>query len=395
MYFYRAVSSLTNATGEMDRLKEAMTTWGALLLVLVLGVASSFLSVSQDPWAVAMAELEEAHLDEAAAAEGETITYSYTPPKREVAPTGGGSGLDDSSGPESSSPEPEPKVSYANAFSSGTPVPDQEAVFVFESRGRAHGVGLCMDGVYYRALAGQNCEEIIDYYYTGVQIQKVDDEQPIRVKCQDGQVREYPMREYLYRLTEEPDSFPYEGLKVHVISARTYTLSVIARGKHAAEGYDICSSGACCQAFNENKDLSKYPNHMAVVDQTESQVICYNGEPIIAAYCGSCGGHTENNEDVWGGEPIPYLRGKPDSYCRHSSRFSTMKEISVTDLTRKINAAGLSVGKLELVDLSSRTTGGSVIEARLEGSYGTKTLSGKKLAELLGLPTAKIDYSFK
>jgi SpoIID/LytB domain protein len=278
----------------------------------------------------------------------------------------------------------------SNALSSGTNVPGPDAVFVFNAYGRAHGVGLCMDGVKYRAAAGQSYLDIINYYYTGVTIGQTDENQTIRVKANDGGVHSLPMNEYLCHLVEEPDDFPTEGLKVLYTAARTYTLSVIARGKHRAEGFDICASGDCCQAFDPNKSVSNYPNSVAAVNATAGQIITYNGAPINAAYCGSCGGHTENNEDVFGNDPLPYLRGKPDSYCSQSPRFSTTKEISVSELQSHFD-----VGTLQLVDLSDRTPGGRVRNARIVGSGGTKTIKGKDFADILGFKATRIDYTFK
>ncbi|MBU1671499.1 MAG: SpoIID/LytB domain-containing protein [Actinobacteria bacterium] len=274
------------------------------------------------------------------------------------------------------------------SLSSGTPVPGGDSVFMFKQYGRAHGVGLCMDGVKYRAAAGQSCMDIINYYYTGVTVRQIDDNQPVTVKGRDGSVRTLSMKEYLYHLAEEPEDYPAEGLKVLYIAARTYVLSCRARGKH--QGYDLCSSGGCCQAFDENKDISKSPNNCAAVDATAGQVLYYADQPITAAYCGSCGGHTENNEDVWGGTAIPYLRGKPDQYCSKSSRYCTTKEISVRDLSGK-----LGVGTLKMIDLSDRTPGGRVRTAKITGESGSKTMSGKDFAKVLGFGTAKIEYSFK
>ncbi len=291
-------------------------------------------------------------------------------------------------------PATTPVVQGASAssseLSSGTDVPGPDAVFVFKAYGRAHGVGLCMDGVLYRALAGQSYLDIINYYYTGVTIGQTDEGQTIRVKANDGSIHNLPMNEYLYRLVEEPDDYPREGLKVLYTAARTYTLSVIARGKHKSQGFDICASGDCCQAFDPNKSVSNYPNSVAAVNATAGQVILYNGSPIDAAYCGSCGGHTENNEDVFGNEPLPYLRGKPDDYCSQSPRFSTTKEISVSDLQ-----GHFGVGELRLVDLSDRTPGGRVRNAKIVGSGGTKTIKGKEFASILGFKVTRIDYTFK
>ena len=233
--------------------------------------------------------------------------------------------------------------------------------YFFSGRGRAHGVGMCMDGALYRAYDGWSYHDIINYYYTGIQFGRADDNQPIRVKGRDGQIRTWTMHDYLYHLQEEPESCPMEDLKVLYVAARTYALSCIARGKHAKEGFDICSSGDCCQACDENKDLSKYPKNCAAVDATAGEIITYDGKPITAAYCGSCGGHTENNEDVWGGSAIPYLRGKPDTYCQRSSRYAWNVTMKKSEVEARLNSSGdTAVGTLYAMDLSNRTPGGRV-----------------------------------
>lgn len=266
--------------------------------------------------------------------------------------------------------------------------------FTFKGRGRGHGVGLCMDGVYYRAMDGQSYRDIISHYYTGIDFGKTDDGQPIRVKCLDGQIRTYTLKNYLYHLAEEPETYPFEGLKVLYVAARTYTLSCIARGKHHAEGFDICSSGGCCQAFDENKDISKYPNNCAAVDATSGEIITYQEEPIIAAYHGSCGGHTENNEDVWGGDPRPYLRGKPCGYCHLSSRYEWTVEMTRSEVEARLNQGeDTQVGSLFSMDLSSRTPGGRVKKAVLVGSLGSKTVSGSTLAGRLGFQSSLFELS--
>jgi len=282
------------------------------------------------------------------------------------------------------------EVEKSVALSPGSELTSPNAVFVFKCYGRAHGVGLCMDGVRYRAQAGHSATQIINAYYTGVTIAQVDDNRPIRIKGRGGRIHTLSMKEYMYHLSEEPEDFPPEGLKVLYLAARAYTLSVIARGKHTAQGYDICSSGDCCQAFDENKDVSKSPNNKAAVDATSGQALFYNGSPIIAAYCGSCGGHTDNNEDVWGGQGIPYLRGRPDSFCSRSPRYLAVKEMSAKDLQGK-----LGVGALKLVDLSDRTPGGRVRTVRVVSAGGAKSVSGKALAEILGFRSTRYEYTFR
>jgi SpoIID/LytB domain protein len=200
------------------------------------------------------------------------------------------------------------------------------------------------------------------------------------------------MHDYLHHLQEEPDNYPLEELKALYVAARTYTLSCIARNKHSAQGFDICSSGECCQAFDENKNVANYPNNNAAVDATAGQIMTYNGQPITAAYCGSCGGHTENNEDVWGGSAIPYLRGKPDDYCHNSPRFAWSASFKKTDVEARLNSrSDTAIGSLYVMDLSNRTPGGRVKTARLVGSSGVKSVPGSTLQALFGFSGTKYD----
>jgi SpoIID/LytB domain protein len=267
-----------------------------------------------------------------------------------------------------------------------------DPLYYFVGTGRAHGVGMCMDGVYYRAKEGQDYHAILNYYYTNVAFSRTDEARAVRVKGRDGQIRTLTMHDYLHHLQEEPDNYPYEELKCLYVAARTYTLSCITRNKHTAEGFDICSSGECCQAFDENKSLANYPNNNAAVDATSGEIMTYNGAPITAAYCGSCGGHTENNEDVWGSTPIPYLRGKPDTYCSSSPRFAWNATFTKADLENRLNSNGdTAVGSLYVIDLSRRTPGGRVKTARIIGSSAIKTVPGSTLQSLLGFSSTRYD----
>lgn len=280
-------------------------------------------------------------------------------------------------------------TSVAGAGPSGA---GAEPVYYFVGHGRAHGVGMCMDGVYYMAQQGAEYHNILSYFYTGISFTQTDEARAVRVKGRDGQIRTWTLHDYLHHLQEEPDNYPLEELKALYVAARTYTLSVINRNKHTAAGFDICSSGECCQACDENKNIAAYPNNNAAVDATSGEIMTYNGQPITAAYCGSCGGHTENNEDVWGGTAIPYLRGKPDPYCQYSPRYEWRASFTKSQLEARLNSNGnAAVGALNVMDLASRTPGGRVKTARLVGSGGVRYVDGDELAGILGFSNTKFD----
>ncbi|MGQ9476577.1 MAG: SpoIID/LytB domain-containing protein [Actinomycetota bacterium] len=269
----------------------------------------------------------------------------------------------------------------------GASVADGRTV-TFIGHGRGHGVGLCMAGVYYRALRGEEYHDIIRTYYTGIDFSRVSDDTVIRVLCRDGMVRPYTLREYLYRLQEEPDTWPAQGLRVLVVAARTYVLSCIARGKHAGDGYDICPYGSCCQSFNEQINPATRPNIVAAVNATEGEIITYNGQPIIAAYSSCCGGYTAGPEEAWGGNPVPYLRPVPDDACAPDEDHDWRVAMSWEDLQNRLNSRSeTAVGILYGVEVLSRWTSGRVKDIRVFGSGGSKVVSGRLFASIVGLQT--------
>jgi len=258
----------------------------------------------------------------------------------------------------------------------------------FYGHGYGHGVGLCMAGVYYRALRGEEYHQIIRTYYTGIDFSYVSDDMPLKVMCRDGVVRTYTMREYLYRLQEEPDSWPSEGLKVLAVAARTYALSCIARGKHAGDDYDICPYGSCCQAFNEQIDPNTRPNIVAAVNATAGEIITYQGQPIIAAYSSCCGGHTAGMDEVWGGNPVPYLQPVPDDACAPDENHDWEVTMSKEELQAKLNShPDTAVGTFYGFEALPRGPSGRVLSIRIAGSAGSQTVKGTLFASVVGLKT--------
>jgi len=258
----------------------------------------------------------------------------------------------------------------------------------FIGHGRGHGVGLCMAGVYYRAQRGEEYHQIIRSYYTGIDFSHVSDDMPIKVKCRDDQIRTYTLREYLYRLQEEPDSWPTQGLRVLMVAARTYTLSCIARGKHAGEDFDICPYGSCCQAFNEQIDPATRPNIVAAVNATAGEIITSNGQPIIAAYSSCCGGYTAGVDEAWGGTPISYLSPVYDDACAADDDHDWQVTMAWDEVQARLNShADTAVGTLYGFEIISRWTSGRVKQVRIDGSGGSKTVSGTLFASVVGLQT--------
>jgi stage II sporulation protein D len=102
-----------------------------------------------------------------------------------------------------------------------------------------------------------------------------------------------------------PVSFPQiEALKAQAVAARTYALR--NRGQFQDRGYDICATPTC-QVYKGQ--AAEQPLSDRAVHETQGIAAYYRGAFINALYTSTCGGHTEDGEKVFEGQPSPYLRG--------------------------------------------------------------------------------------
>src|SRR5688572_1840182 len=102
-----------------------------------------------------------------------------------------------------------------------------------------------------------------------------------------------------------PGGYPaLEAQKAQAIAARTYALR--NKGQFASSGFDILPT-IRSQVYRGLS--SEHPLSSRAVDETRGVVATYEGEPINALYTSTCGGRTENSENVFN-DAIPYLRGR-------------------------------------------------------------------------------------
>jgi stage II sporulation protein D len=187
-----------------------------------------------------------------------------------------------------------------------------------------------------------------------------------------------------------PEAFPEkEALKAQAVAARTY--AVKRRGQFEAEGYDLCATPAC-QVYRGV--AAERPLSNAAVAETAGEVLTFDGKPVDALYTSTCGGRTENAENVFS-QKEPYLVSRA---CVLESRAPVLASSSERPLT--LEAAILHrLGVLESVDESglasySETTRWLTSTLRVlgqspcwsEGSPGDsgRTLDLPALAGLLG-----------
>lgn len=136
----------------------------------------------------------------------------------------------------------------------------------------------------------------------------------VRISLKDGQlfvVNQVTLEKYIMCVatSEMNANCPPALLEAQTIAARSWLLAAEEQ-KHKDLGLDACNDD-CCQRYQGVNNLTE--SAVAAGQSTHGKVLIYYHQICDARYSKSCGGITENNENVWSEEPKPYLRSIQDS----------------------------------------------------------------------------------
>jgi stage II sporulation protein D len=118
-------------------------------------------------------------------------------------------------------------------------------------------------------------------------------------------VNELPIEEYLLGVVPNelnPVTFgEVEALKAQAVAARTYIMRNL--GQYKREGYDICATDACQVYMGQGTEQALSTQ---AVTETRGMIAAYGDQPINAMYSSTCGGRTEDAENIFD-QKFPYL----------------------------------------------------------------------------------------
>jgi len=103
-----------------------------------------------------------------------------------------------------------------------------------------------------------------------------------------------------------------EALKAQAVAARTYAIKNMGRFKNF--GYDLVNTPRSQLYVGMS---SEHPLSTRAVEETRGEVMRYRGDLINALYTSTCGGKTEDVENVFAGRPAPYLKSVE---CSHEKQ---------------------------------------------------------------------------
>lgn len=232
---------------------------------------------------------------------------------------------------------------------------------------------------YFRSLENRDDERIIvvnDKKYRGdIEIKRYSDSDMTVINV-------VGMQEYLYGVVprEIGGNSAYEAVKAQAIVARTYAIkNYEKRIKWGFNLYPTVDDQAYGGYEWENVNSNR------AVDETEGQVVTYDGKLIDGYYFSTSGGYTENSENVWT-SALGYLKAVPDPYEPDNlSKTTWTVELTADEIEERLAKYGVDVGDVINVEPIEYTEAGRVLELKIEGTEDTKIITKSKARTYLGL----------
>ncbi|MCR4336696.1 MAG: SpoIID/LytB domain-containing protein [Candidatus Omnitrophica bacterium] len=193
---------------------------------------------------------------------------------------------------------------------------------------------------------------------------------------------------------EISDRWPMEAMKAQAVAARTYALYQI--GQNTSQEYDV-SSDVYSQVYG-GKSGERYRTNLATW-RTSKEVLIYQGKLLPAYYSSSCGGSTENVQELWGHQDLPPLRGRACLYCAKLPHYEWKQNFRLKDVQEELSRNGYALELIEEIRVDSRNASGRVKELEVITRDGQHVMvSGKDFRRIIGpnkIKSNKYDIEMK
>ena len=205
-----------------------------------------------------------------------------------------------------------------------------------------------------------------------------------------------------------PDA-PASALEAQAIAARTELLQKIGR-RSLTDPFLLCSTQQCQVYAGAGKED---PRTTRAIEKTHGIVLLRDGGGLVdIRYSASCGGHTEDNDAIWGGEPDPSLRGRRDdpkaqmtritddniddfldhdgdAWCAKAkgakAKFRWTEKINADDLTARVSVEYPEIGHIKTLSPKQRGSSGRIQTLSIIGDKATVDVTGDlHIRRLLG-----------
>lgn len=174
------------------------------------------------------------------------------------------------------------------------------------------------------SFENKNYEGVNDNLFRGlIEVQYADSTESLWV------INELGLESYVRGIAEAYDGDDLEYLKTLYIAARTYGMyHILTNLKHPNEHYHVNDYGD--QVYRGYGFESRSPNITQAVIDTTGEMVTYNGEIVVTPYFSRSDGRTRSWEEVWYGDPKPWLVSVDDPGCEGMTKLGHGVGLSAT-----------------------------------------------------------------
>ena len=205
---------------------------------------------------------------------------------------------------------------------------------------------------------------------------------------------------------ELPDNFEIEAVKALAVAIRTAVVKKLkifdGVGCEKNRGADISTSMKGCENIVDINHLKEaigcrfdecYRLADIAAEDTSGFIITCGGRPIAAEYHLTCGGGTENSEDVLGNR-VMYFRKVLCKYCSDSPYWENTIDITVPEIEDRLKVKTLKESSISgpeiegIINEVERDDTGRVRKIKIGGKF----FSGVELKDLLGFSSSRFGW---
>ena len=208
--------------------------------------------------------------------------------------------------------------------------------------------------------------------------------------AEDGNIRRVSIEQYVHAAIISEFAPPSgdaalmeQMFEVQAIVGRTYAIA--SQGRHARDGFDLCST-THCQLYEPSRlKTSRWAGPAGeAVGRTAGVVMWHGKAPVLALFNADCGGYTNTPVGAWGGSPRPYLKAAPDDGVEALAHAAWHYDVPAAAMLRALNTdVRTRVGRrLDGISIVDRDGSGRANTIAISGQQG-KLVRGEDLRTIL------------
>ncbi len=200
-------------------------------------------------------------------------------------------------------------------------------------------------------------------------------------------VNEVPLERYLQTVvqSEVPAIWRPEAHKAQAVAARTYALARMAQqsGQYSLE------STVMDQVYRPRRLDARI---VAAVKATRGQVLVAGGGLIETKYHSTCGGRTENPDEVWPELGMGHQWSTSCWTCRSSPYYRWALALTLAELKTRLVTVRSGLKRVKSVEVTQKSGAGRVLRLAVHTEKGSFEMTGRDFRRAVSLRKVRSTY---